>query len=40
MNSAGGSLKKRKAVVRKESAETEEHESCRQNGMDVDMDEK
>ena len=31
---------KRKAVVRKESADTQEQESCQLNDMDVDMDEK
>ena len=30
MNSVGGSEKKRKAAVRKESAETQEYESCQQ----------
>ena len=31
--------KKRKAVVRKESADTQEYESCQLNAMDLDMDE-
>ena len=31
--------KKRKAVVRKESADTQESESYQLNGMDVDMNE-
>ena len=40
MSSAGGSQKKRKAEVPKESADTHEYESCQQNDVDVDMDEK
>ena len=36
MSSAGGSQKKRKAVVRKESADTQEYESCHQSDMDED----
>ena len=39
MSSAGGSQKKRRTVVRKESAETQEHESCQKNDMEVDKDE-
>ena len=39
MSSAGFSKKKRKAVVRKESADTGEYESCQLNNMDVDMGE-
>ena len=39
VSSAVGSQKKRKAVVRKESADTQEYEPCQQNDMDVDMDE-
>ena len=39
MSSAGCSQKKRKAAVRKESAETQEYESCQQNGTEVDRDE-
>ena len=39
MRSAGGSQKKRKAVVRKESADTGEYESCQWNNMDMDMNE-
>ena len=39
MSSAGGSQKKMKAAFRKESAETQEDESCQQNDMEVDMDE-
>ena len=35
----GGSQKKRKAVVRTESADTQEYRSCQVNDMDVDMDE-
>ena len=37
MSSAGSSLKKRKAVVWKESAQTQEGESCKQKDMEVDM---
>ena len=36
----GARRRKRKAVVRKESADTQEQESCQLNDMDVDMDEK
>ena len=39
VSGAGSSQKKRKAVVQKESADTQEYESCQQNDMDVDMDE-
>ena len=39
MNSAGGSHKKRQGVVRKESAETLEYESCQHSDVDVDRDE-
>ena len=39
MSSAGGLQKKRKAAVQKESAETQEYESCRQNDVGVDMNE-
>ena len=39
MSSAGGSQKKRKAVVRKESADSQESESYQLNDMDVDMNE-
>ena len=39
MSSAGGAQKKRKAVVRKESADTGEYESCQLNNMDMDMNE-
>ena len=35
----GVSQKKRKAVVRRESADTQEYESCKLNDMDVHMDE-
>ena len=35
--SAGGSQKKRKAVLRRESADTQEYESCQRNDVDVDM---
>ena len=37
--SVRSSQKKRKAVARKESAGTQEYESCHQNDMDLDMDE-
>ena len=37
VSSAGSSRKKRKAVVRKESADTQEYDPCQQNDMDVDM---
>ena len=36
MSSAGGSQKRRKALVQKESADTQEHESCQLNDMEVD----
>ena len=39
MCSAGGSQKKKKAAVRKESTETQEYKSCQQNDMEVDRDE-
>ena len=39
MSSAGGSKKKRKAVVRKELGDTLEYESRQQNDTDVGMDE-
>ena len=39
MSSAGGLQKKRKAVVRKESADTQQYESCQQNDMEVGRDE-
>ena len=39
MSSAGGSQKWRKAAVWKDSAETQEHESCQHNDMEVDIDE-
>ena len=38
-SSTGGSQKKRKAAIRKESASTQQHESCQQNDMEVDMEE-
>ena len=37
--SAGASQKKRIAVVRTESVETKEYESCQQNDVEVDRDE-
>ena len=37
--SAGASQKKRNAVVRTESVETKEYESCQQNDVEVDRDE-
>ena len=36
--SSAGTQKKETAVVRKESADTQEYESCQLNDMDVDMD--
>ena len=39
MSSAGGTQKKRKGVVRKDSADTQEYESCPLNGMEVDLSE-
>ena len=39
MSSAGGSQKRRKSVVREESADTQEYESCQQSDMEVDRDE-
>ena len=39
MSSAGGSQIKKKAEVRKESADAQECASCQQNDMDVDRDE-
>ena len=39
MSSTGGWQKKRKAVVRKESAHTQEYESCQQIDMEVDRGE-
>ena len=38
VSSAGGSPKKRMAVVRK-AVDTQEYESCQQHDMDVDVDE-
>ena len=37
--SASGSQTKRKAVVRKDSIDTQEYEQCKQEGMDMDADE-
>ena len=37
VSSAGGSLTKRKAVVRTESSDTQEYESCQLNDVEVDM---
>ena len=39
MRGAGGSQKKRKAAVRKDSAETQEYHSCQHNDIEADMDE-
>ena len=39
MSSAGDSQKRRKAAVRKESADLQEHESCQRNDMEVDKNE-
>ena len=39
VSSAGGAQKKRKAVVRRVSADTQECESCQQNDVDVDKEE-
>ena len=39
MSSANGARKKRKAVMRNESADTQEYESCQLTDIDVDMDE-
>ena len=36
--SSAGTQKKGTAVVRKESADTQDYESCQLNDMDVDMD--
>ena len=35
----GGSQKKRKGVVRTQSADTQEYKSCQRNDRDVDVDE-
>ena len=39
VSSAGCPKKKRKAAVRKESADTQEYEACHRDVMDVDIDE-
>ena len=38
MSNAGGWQREKKAAERKESAETQDYESCQQNGMGVDRD--